>query len=55
MVAAVLLTSAGELSTKWLRVAPEEVVDFLTGFDEPIRVVYEAGPSGFGLACAAAA
>src|SRR5919109_124383 len=51
--AAVLDPAAGELSVSKLRVAPEGVVSFLQGLGRPVRAVYEAGPTGFGLARAA--
>lgn len=51
--AAVLVPETGELQVKVLRVAPVEVVGFLEGLGPMVRAVYEAGPSGFGLARAA--
>jgi transposase len=36
-----------------LRMAPGEVVEFLAMLPGPVRAVYEAGPTGFGLARAA--
>jgi transposase len=48
--AAVLDMSTGELRGVKLRVAPIEVVDFLAGLPGPVSAVYEAGPTGFGLA-----
>lgn len=50
--AAILRPSTGELSRTRLRMAPIEVLGFLEGLG-PMRAVYEAGPSGFGLARAA--
>ena len=50
--AAVLVPATGELRVSVLRMAPIEVVDFLVGLG-PLRAVYEAGPTGFGLARAA--
>jgi transposase len=47
--AAVLVPDTGELRVSKLRMAPVEVVGFLEGFG-PVRAVYEAGPTGFGLA-----
>jgi transposase len=48
--AAVLVRETGELRGSRLRVAPEEVVAFLTSLPAPVLAVYEAGPTGFGLA-----
>ncbi|MGZ4276863.1 MAG: IS110 family RNA-guided transposase [Solirubrobacteraceae bacterium] len=52
--AAVLDTATGELRGVKLRMAPGRVVDFLAALPGPVRAVYEAGPTGFGLARAAA-
>src|SRR2546421_12534348 len=51
--AAVLDPATGELGVRKLRMAPEEVVSFLERLGPPVRAVYEAGPTGFGLARAA--
>ena len=51
--AAVLDTGSGELRVKKLWGAPEEVVSFLEELGPGVRAVYEAGPTGFGLARAA--
>lgn len=51
--AAVLDPATGELGVSRLRMAPEEVVVFLERLEPPVRAVYEAGPTGFGLARAA--
>jgi transposase len=51
--AAVLVPDTGELRGCRLRMAPEEVVSFLAGLPAPVLAVYEAGPTGFGLARAA--
>jgi transposase len=51
--AATLSCETGEVSGCRLRVAPEEVVCFLASLPEPVLAVYEAGPTGFGLARAA--
>jgi len=48
--AAVLVSQTGELSVSRLRMAPAEVVSFLEGLAAPVVAVYEAGPTGFGLA-----
>lgn len=51
--AAVLDMASGELRGTRLRMAPGDVVEFLAGLPGPVRAVYEAGPTGFGLARAA--
>jgi transposase len=48
--AAVLDLSTGELRRHKLRVPPGEVVSFLAQIPGQVRAVYEAGPTGFGLA-----
>ena len=48
--AAVLDPATGELGVSKLRMSPEEVVSFLERLRPPVRAVYEAGPTGFGLA-----
>lgn len=48
--AAILDVSSGELRGVKLRMAPSEVVEFLATLPGPVRAVYEAGPTGFGLA-----
>ena len=48
--AAILDMATGELRGVKLRMAPVEVVEFLGGLAGPVRAVYEAGPTGFGLA-----
>jgi transposase len=54
-VAAVLDPSTGELRVERLRGEPGAIVPaFLEGLARPVRAVYEAGPTGFGLARAAA-
>jgi transposase len=50
--AAVLVPGTGEVRVCKLRMAPVEVVALLEGLG-PVRAVYEAGPTGFGLARAA--
>lgn len=53
-VAAVLDPVSGELRVERLRGAPAGVVvEFLERLGRPVRAVYEAGPTGFGLARAA--
>ena len=51
---AILHLDSGELAVSRLRMAPEEVVSFLATLPGPVLAVYEAGPTGFGLARAAA-
>jgi transposase len=51
--AAVLDPATGEIGVSKLRMAPLEVVSFLEGVGPEVRAVYEAGPTGFGLARAA--
>jgi transposase len=46
---------SGELGVSRLRMAPDEVVSFLERLPGPLVAVYEAGPTGFGLARALAA
>src|SRR5919106_3613246 len=48
--AAVLDPGSGELRSSRLRMAPIEVVSVLDGLGPGIVAVYEAGPTGFGLA-----
>jgi hypothetical protein len=48
--AAILDMATGELRGVKLRMAPVEVVGFLASLPGPVRAVYEAGPTGFGLA-----
>lgn len=48
--AAVLHLESGELAVSRLRMVPDEVVSFLVGLSGPVLGVYEAGPTGFGLA-----
>jgi len=52
--AAMLVVNTGELRSCRLRMAPEEVASFLAKLPAPVLAVYEAGPTGFGLARAAA-
>ena len=47
--AAVFDQATGEVRVSKLVMAPEEVVSFLEGLG-PVLAVYEAGPTGFGLA-----
>ena len=48
--AAVLDEGTGELSYRRIRGRPHEVVPYLEGLERPFRAVYEAGPTGYGLA-----
>jgi transposase len=48
--AAILNTETGELRGVKLRLPPIEVVGFLGSLPGPVTAVYEAGPTGFGLA-----
>jgi transposase len=47
---AVIEKDSGELSRARLRGAPCAVLEFLAGFDGRVIAVYEAGPTGMGLA-----
>jgi transposase len=51
--AAILDMASGELRGVKLRMAPGRVAEFLATLPGPVRAVYEAGPTGFGLARAA--
>jgi len=48
--AAVVDPVSGEVRVRKLLGAPEEVVPFLVGLGRDVMAVYEAGPTGFGLA-----
>lgn len=48
--AAILDPVSGELRVSKLRMTPGEVASFLEGLGPAVRAVYEAGPTGFGLA-----
>ena len=48
--AAILDLSTGELRGVRLRMAPRGVVEFFATLPGPVRAVYEAGPTRFGLA-----
>lgn len=48
--AAILDMSTGELRGVKLRMPPGQVVEFLATLPGQVRAVYEAGPTGFGLA-----
>ena len=49
-VAATVDGESGELAVRRLPGATSEVVAFCAGLPGPVRVAYEAGPTGFGLA-----
>jgi len=46
----VLSPETGELRAKRLNGPPRRVLDYLEGLPEPVLAVYEAGPTGYGLA-----
>ena len=48
--AAILDVATGELRGVKLRMPPIDVVEFLATLPGTVRAVYEAGPTGFGLA-----
>jgi len=48
--AAVLDLDTGELGYRRIRGRPHEVVPYLERLERPLRAVYEAGPTGYGLA-----
>jgi len=50
VVAAVADSESGELVVRRLAGATREVVEFCAALPGPVRVAYEAGPTGFGLA-----
>jgi transposase len=54
-VAGVLDASSGELRSLRAPTVPVETVEWLQQFPGPVRVAYEAGPTGYGLARACAA
>ena len=54
VVAGVLDAGSGELRTLGVPSGSAETVAWLRGLPGPVRVVYEAGPTGFGLARACA-
>jgi len=49
-VAGVLDAKSGELRSVRAPVLPAETVEWLQGLPGPVRVAYEAGPTGYGLA-----
>jgi transposase len=54
-VAGVLDAATGELRSLSAPMLPRETVEWLREFAAPVRVAYEAGPTGYGLARACAA
>ena len=54
-VAGVLDASRGEVRSLRVPTLPSEAVEWLLQFAGPVRVAYEAGPTGYGLARACAA
>ncbi len=55
VVAAIADSGSGELVVQRMGGATEQVAEFCAGLPAPVRVAYEAGPTGFGLARALAA
>ena len=55
VVAAIADSQSGELAVQRMGGATEQVAEFCAGLPAPVRVAYEAGPTGFGLARALAA
>src|SRR4051794_493404 len=55
VVAGVLDAGSGELRTLRVPALAVETVEWLRGLPAPVRVAYEAGPTGYGLARACAA
>jgi len=47
---AVVDTQTGEVFTRRMVGRPHEVLDWLRALEAPVRAVYEAGPTGYGLA-----
>lgn len=47
---AVFDTATGEVVKRTVMGKPHEVMAFLNGLEAPVRAVYEAGPTGYGLA-----
>ena len=42
--------ATGEVTTKRVVGRPHELLRWLRGVPRPVRMVYEAGPTGYGLA-----
>jgi transposase len=47
---AVFDSATGEVRSRRVMGRPHEVLDWLGGLDGPVRAIYEAGPTGYGLA-----
>lgn len=54
VLASVLDAASGELRTQSVPVATEQTLTWLAALPQPVRVAYEAGPTGYGLARACA-
>ena len=54
VVAAIADSNSGELAVRRMGGATDQVADFCSELPAPVRVAYEAGPTGFGLARALA-
>ena len=54
VVAAIADSRSGELAVQRMGGATDQVAEFCAGLPAPVRVAYEAGPTGFGLARALA-
>jgi transposase len=50
VVAAIADSESGELVVRRMGGATEQVAEFCVSLPAPVRVAYEAGPTGFGLA-----
>lgn len=50
VVAAIADSDSGELAVRRMGGQTEQVAEFCAGLPTPVRVAYEAGPTGFGLA-----
>ncbi len=48
--AAMFDTATGEIRSRKFAGRPHEVMDWLVALPKPVRAVYEAGPTGYGLA-----
>ncbi|TML72793.1 MAG: IS110 family transposase, partial [Actinobacteria bacterium] len=53
-LAGVLDAASGELSLQRVQPRSEETIAWLLSLAQPVRVAYEAGPTGYGLARACA-
>ncbi len=49
-VCAVFDGATGEVETRRFLGRPHELLDWLGGLRQPLQAVYEAGPTGYGLA-----